>query len=126
MPEQVLYVAGIEDAKYQVKFPKEAEDRHFFIGRRLLHYARMLLETPALTDPQKLEVMKRVLLSKMSFVLNFDEGLRHPDQMALTRMLYTFVSQLDVKHLALYAHLMAQTNNTLKAQAEARQMAVAA
>jgi len=128
LPEQVLYVAGIEDATYQVKFPKEAEDRHFFIGRRLLHCARMLLETPALTDPQKLEVMKRVLLSKMSFVLSFDEGLRHPDQMALTRMLYAFLSQLDVKQLALYAHLMAQTNNTLQAQAQAevRQRAVAA
>ena len=126
LPEKILYVAGIEDAQYQIKFPKEAEDRHFFWGRRLLHYARLLLETRALTDVQKLDVMKRVLMSKMSFVLNYDGALRHPEQLALTRLLYIFLSQLDVSHMALYTQLMAQANQALKAQAEARAVAVAA
>jgi glycosyltransferase involved in cell wall biosynthesis len=126
LPEQVLYVAGIEDAAYQIKFPKEAEDRYFFQGRRLLHFARLILECKALTDVQKLALMKRVLMGKMSFVMNFEADLRHPDQLALTRLLYVFLSHLDVSQLGLYAHLMAQTNASLATQAAARQEAVAA
>jgi hypothetical protein len=115
----VLYVAGIEDAQYQIKFAKEAEDRYFFQGRRLLHFAHLILEAPALTDVQKLALMKRVLLCKMSFVMNFESELRHPDQLALTRLLYVFLSNLDVRHLGLYAQLMAQANASLAAPAQA-------
>ncbi len=119
LPEQVLYVAGIDDAKYQIKLPKEAEDRHFFQGRRLLHFARLLLETKALSDAQKLALMQKVVLTKLSFVLNYDAGLRHPDQMALARLLYIFLSHLDLGQLGLYAQLMAQANAALKAQEQA-------
>jgi glycosyltransferase involved in cell wall biosynthesis len=126
LPEQVLYVAGIDDAKYQIKLPKEAPDRHFFQGRRLLHFARLFLDNPGLTDPQKLALMQKVVLTKLSFVLNFDEGLRQPEQMAMARLLYVFLSHLDVKQLGLYAHLMAQTNANLAAQAAPRQEALAA
>lgn len=126
LPEQVLYVAGIEDAQYQIKFAKEADDRYFFQGRRLLHFARLILECKALNDTQKLALMKRVLLCKMAFVLTFEAEMRHPDQLALTRLLHHFLSQLHVDQMALYAHLMAQTNATLRAQAAARQEPVAA
>ncbi len=117
LPEQVLYVAGIEDATYQIKFAKEADDRYFFQGRRLMHFGRLILECKSLTDLQKVALIKRVLLCKMSFVLNFEAELRHPEQLALTRLLYVFLSNLDVRHLGLYAQLMAQTNASLAAQA---------
>lgn len=117
LPEQVLYVAGIEDATYQIKFPKEADDRYFFQGRRLLYFARLILECKSLSDLQKIALMKRVLLCKMSFVMNFEADMRHPDQLALTRLLYVFLSNLDVGQLGLYAQLMAQTNASLAAQA---------
>ena len=117
LPESVLYVAGIEDAKYQIKLPKEAEDRYFFQGRRLLNFARLFLECKTLSDLQKIALMKRVLLCKMSFVLSFEADMRHPDQLALTRLLYVFLSNLDVGQLGLYAQLMAQTNTSLAAQA---------
>ncbi len=126
LPEQVLYEAGIDDARYQIKFPKEAEDRYFFLGRRLLHYARLILESKAMTDLQKLDLMKRVLLGKLSFMLNFEAELRHPKQLALARQLYQFVSQIDVNQLGLYAHLVAQVNATLAAQAAAAPLPEAA
>ncbi len=129
LPDQVLYVAGIEDATYQIKFPKEAADRYFFQGRRLLHFARLILECTTLSDLQKIALMKRVLMCKMSFVMNFEAELRHPDQLALTRLLYVFLSHLDVSQLGLYAHLLAQANASLASQsanAAARQVAVAA
>ena len=125
LPEQVLYVAGIEDATYQIKFPKEADDRYFFQGRRLLHFARLMLECKSLTDLQKIALMKRVLLCKMSFVLSFEAEMRHPDQLALTRLLYVFLSNLDVSQLGRYTQLLAQSNASLVAQVAARQDAVA-
>lgn len=126
LPEQVLYVAGIEDATYQIKLPKEADDRYFFQGRRLLHFARLILECPALADVQKIDLMKRVLLGKMSFVMNFESELRKPEQLALTRLLYVFLSHLDVTQLGRYAQLMAHSNASVAAQAAARQDAVTA
>ncbi|MDP1533095.1 MAG: glycosyltransferase, partial [Rubrivivax sp.] len=126
LPETVLYVAGIEDAKYQVKLPKEADDRYFFQGRRLLHFARLFLESSHLTDLQKLELMQKVVMTKISFILNFESEMRDPAQFALARMLYVFLAQLDVKHLPIYINLMAQTNQALKAQAEQHSMAEAA
>ena len=125
LPEQVLYVAGIEDATYQIKFPKEADDRYFFQGRRLLHFARLMLECKSLTDLQKIALMKRVFLCKMSFVLSFEAEMRHPDQLALTRLLYVFLSNLDVSQLGRYTQLLAQSNASLVAQVAARQDAVA-
>jgi len=120
----VLYVAGIEDATYQIKFPKEAEDRHFFWGPRLLNYAQLLLNNQALSDIQKLDLMRRVLMSKLKFVLNYDAQLRQPEQLALSGQIYHFLAQLNLGQLRLYTHLLAQTNNSLEAQAEARQVAV--
>ena len=117
LPEQVLYVAGIEDATYQIKFAKEADDRYFFQGRRLLYFARLILECKTLSDLQKIALMKRVLLCKLSFVMNFESGMRQPEQLALTRLLYVFLSHLDVAHLGSYAQLMAQANAHLAAQA---------
>jgi len=124
MPQRVLYVAGIEDATYQIKFPKEAEDRHFFWGPRLLNYAQLLLNNQALSDIQKLDLMRRVLMSKLKFVLNYDAQLRQPEQLALSGQIYHFLAQLNLGQLRLYTHLLAQTNNSLEAQAEARQVAV--
>ncbi len=130
LPESVLYVAGIEDAQYKIKLPKEAEDRYFFQGRRLLNFARVFLEDPGLTDVQKLALMQKVVLTKLSFVLNYESELRRPDQLALTRLLYVFLSQLDLANLGVYANLMAQVNSALKAPppatAEPEQVAVAA
>jgi glycosyltransferase involved in cell wall biosynthesis len=126
LPEVVLYTAGINDAKYQIKLPKEAEDRYFFQGRRLLNFARLILDSTVLTDLQKLELMQKVVLTKLSFVLNFESELRRPDQLALTRLIYVFIAQIDVNNLGAYASLVAQANAALKTRADQRPEAVAA
>ncbi len=118
VPEQVLYTAGIEDARYKVKLPAEAADRYFFQCRRLLRAATLVLEAPGLSDTQRLQVMQRVVLNKMHFILAFEQDMREPAQFELTRQLFTFLSLINWQHLPYYSKAMLDLNQALAARAQ--------
>lgn len=114
MPEKVLYCAGIEDAQYQVKMPREASDRYFYQYKRLLNFARLIAESPALSDLQKLAVLQKVVMTKMSFILSFEKGMRDESQYAIAQLLYQFIGQIDVRHLDAYARILNGINTLTK------------
>ncbi len=115
LPDKVLYTAGIEDAKYQIKLPKEAEDRYFFQCRRLMRFASLFIESPRLGDLQNIELMRTVILNKLRFVLSFEAEMRNPSQLALAKMIYVLLGQLDVTRLPVYAGLLSQANAAAQA-----------
>lgn len=106
LPEHVLYLAGIDDAQYQIKIPKEAPDRYFYQVRRLLRYAELIDGCPQLSDVQRMQLLQTVVLTKLRFVLSFEQGLRDPAQLALARTVFDFIGELDMAHLDVFTRLI--------------------
>lgn len=117
VPEQMLYTAGIEDARYQIKLPAEAPDRYFFQCSRLLRAATVVLEAPGLTDVQRLQVLQRTVQTKLQFILAFEKDMRAPEQFEMTRQLFTFLSLIDWRHLDYYSQALNDVNQALAARA---------
>ena len=105
-PEEILYVAGIEDVEYKIKLPKEGNDRYFYQIRRLIEFVGVISESPKLLDLQKLDLLRRIVVSKLHFVLIFEKKIRSDDQLKIALDLYNFLRNLDVDDISNYTELM--------------------
>lgn len=114
LPEKILYCAGIEDATYQVKVPREAGDRYVYQYNRLLNLGRLVAESTVLNDLQKLMVLQKAVLAKLTFVLAFEKGMRDDTQYQVAQALYEFISQVDVRHLGAYARVLSGIHGLLQ------------
>jgi glycosyltransferase involved in cell wall biosynthesis len=117
VPEQMLYTAGIDDAKYKIKVPPEASDRYFYQCHRLLHFAALVLEAPGLDDIQRMQIFQRVVLNKLNFVLAFEKDMRDPAQYQLAMQIFTLLSLIDWRHLPYYSKAVQDINQALAARA---------
>lgn len=120
LPEHVLYTAGIDDAQYQIKMPKEGPDRYFYQYRRLIRYAQLVAECERLDDAQKMVLLQRVVLTKLWFVLRFEGDMRKPEQVAQARKLYDFVAEIDFNHLDLFTKIIRDTKAAVAASRAAQ------
>jgi glycosyltransferase involved in cell wall biosynthesis len=109
IPEKILYVAGIEDAGYSIKF-REAPDRYFFWCKRLLNFASLINTADVLSDHQKMILLQKVVLGKLGFVSHWEGSLRDPAQYAMAQSLLRFIEQIDFRHLDQYTALMKNAN----------------
>jgi glycosyltransferase involved in cell wall biosynthesis len=111
IPEVHLYTAGIEDATYKIKMPPAAPDRYFFQCQRLLRMAKMVLEAPLLSDTERVNVLQKIVLSKLRFILSFETEMRDPTQLDLTRQIFSFLSAIELKNLDHYTRLISEFNS---------------
>jgi len=109
VPEKVLFVAGIDDAGYNIKF-REAPDRYFFWCKRLLNFAALVNDAQMLSDHQKMVLLQKVVLRKLGFVSHWESGMRDPAQYALAQSLMRFIEQIDFRQLDTYTALMKNAN----------------
>ena len=116
VPEKMLYCAGIEDAQYQIKLPKEAEDRYFFQYMRLLNFGRLIAESNTLNDIEKMKVLQKVLLTKLGFIISFEKGMREESQFLLAHQMYAFLSNFDLDRLGEYAAYLPSVNAIIQKQ----------
>jgi glycosyltransferase involved in cell wall biosynthesis len=111
LPEKILYLAGIDDAQYQIKF-REAPDRYFFQCKRLLNFASLINEAEVLSDHQKLILLQKVILCKLGFVSTWESGMRDPVQYALAQSVRQFIEQIDFRRLDTYTNIIKNINLT--------------
>lgn len=102
LPDLPYYVAGMDDASYQIKIPKEAEDRYFNQLPRLQRFLSLIAGARVLDDVQRLALLQRVLLSRLHFVTRFEAGMRRPNEIQLAQHLLEFLSEIDVRQLPAY------------------------
>lgn len=105
-PEEILYVAGIEDLEYKIKLPKEGDDRYFYQIKRLVEFVELISDSSRLSDLQKLDLFRRIVVSKLNFVIIFEKEIRSDDQLRIALDLYNFLRDLDVEKLSAYGNIM--------------------
>lgn len=105
-PEELLYCAGIDDASYQIKLPKEAPDRYFYLSKRLLNFANSLLKSTHINDKQKIILLQKAIVSKLNFTLNFEGSMRESSQVDLASQMFNFLSEFDMNSIQNYTKLI--------------------
>ena len=78
IPDKILHVAGINDPVYKIKFTPKYQDRYFNQYEFFVKNINFIAEQSALNSVQKIEILRRVLIYILRFVLVFEKlGLIH-------------------------------------------------
>lgn len=106
IPEKILYCAGINDESYQIKLPKEANDRYFYLTKRIMEINKLLLLADDINDKQKIILLQKIILSKLKFVLIFENEMREKSQIELALQLFNFLNEFDINQIENYTNLI--------------------
>jgi glycosyltransferase involved in cell wall biosynthesis len=111
LPEVSLYTAGVDEFPYKIKLPKESDSHQFYYYKRIVHFINLISEVETLTDQQKIIVLQRYILQKLSTLLNFEKEIRPSEQYELASMLYSFISKIDISKIHGYIKLLDAVNS---------------
>ena len=111
LPEAILYTAGVDEYPYKIKIPKESEDHQYFYYKRFVHFITLIAEVKTLTDEQKIIVLQKYVLQKLSALLSFEKEIRPSAQYELAGMLYSLISSIDLTKIGSYIKLLEAVNS---------------
>lgn len=98
-PALVKYGAGIDATGYKVKAKKVAEDRYFNQVENLIPFASLLSQCDAITDIQKIDLFRQIMIMKLNFVTIFEKNLRSPEQYELAVKIQSLLSNINLINL---------------------------
>lgn len=95
-PTLVKYGAGIDATGYKIKANQVAEDRYFNQVERIIPFATLLTQVDSISDAQKIDLFRQILIMKLNFVSIFEKNLRSPEQYDLALKLKLMLSNLNL------------------------------
>jgi len=110
IPDKLLYAAGINEAVYKIKCSPKYQDRYLNQYEFFVKYLNLIAEQPALNSVQKIEVLRKVLLYRLWWILCFEKGMRSPSDYALTAKIYSFINNFSIENIGLYTNALNDIN----------------
>ena len=106
-----LYTAGMDEYPYKPKLPNEADGHLILYYKRYIHFINLIAENKTLTDEQKILVLQKYVIWKLSTLLLFEQDIRSPEQYELARLIYLLISKLDLTKIGAYIQLLDSVNS---------------
>jgi hypothetical protein len=94
-PTIVKYGAGIDATGYKIKANQVADDRYFNQIDGLLPFATLLSQVDSVSDVEKIDLFRQILIMKLNFISIFEKNLRSPEQYDLVIKLKLMLSNLN-------------------------------
>jgi len=110
IPDKILYAAGINEAVYKIKCSPKYQDRYLNQYEFFVKYINLIAEQPSLNSVQKIEVLRRVLLYRLWWVLVFEKEMRSPSDYALTAKINSFIHNFKIENIDLYTTAINEIN----------------
>ena len=111
LPNLNLYTSGMDEYPYKLKLPNEADGHLILYYKRYIHFINLIAENKTLTDEQKILVLQKYVIWKLSTLLLFEQDIRSPEQYELARLIYLLISKLDLTKIGAYIQLLDSVNS---------------
>jgi len=95
-PSLIKYGAGIDATGYKIKTKKVADDRYFNQIENIIPFAALLAQNNSISDIQKIDLFRQILIMKLNFVSVFEKDLRSSEQYNLALKIKSILSDMSV------------------------------
>jgi len=106
LPDVWLYTGHINTPVYEIKSPMEAPGSHILYYKRIVHFIKFIAECTRLSDIQKLQILQKLVIQKLTTLELFEKNIRDPVQYEIAVLLRDVLKRIDFTKMRNYLDLM--------------------